>query len=431
MTGVSRNSERGRPEVRRASWWGRLWQPFWALPAVIATLSLLLGLGLPAVDEAIGEPWWVFQGGVDGARSVLGTIAGAMISVTGLVFSITMVVLQLTSSQYSPRVLANFLESRTSQVTLGVFTGSFIYALTVLREVGGADVKVPQLSVTVSYLYVLVAVAMFLAFIHHITVSVQVSAVMSQIREQTIRNIGQLFPDDGRPRETWSPSPETPRAELATESRSGYVAVLDSTLLVRRAAALDAVVELGIAPGDFVVAGQTVGRVWGRTTLTRDETEGILDAVHLGPTRTLHADVGLGIRQLLDIAERALSPGVNDPTTALQAMNELHVVLRELCTRPDLSGFLSDDDGTVWAVYRPQTYARGLAAAVEELVHYGRDSVRVVPHLRNLLADLVEAALPEHRAVAEQALASVDRFLAEEHRPVLALDVRGKSPGNP
>lgn len=428
---MSRTSNHGRPEVRRASWWDRLWQPFWALPGAIAAASLLLGMGLPALDEALGEPWWVFQGGVDGARSVLGTIAGAMISVTGLVFSITMVVLQLASSQYSPRVLANFLESRTSQLTLGVFTGSFIYALTVLREVGGPDDKVPQMSVTVSYLYVLVAVAMFLAFIHHITASVQVSAVMSKIREQTIRNIRQLFSGDGPHHETWSPRPGTPRTDLATNGRGGYVTVLDSTLLVRRAAALEGVVELTIAPGDYITPGRTVGRVWGRTTLTSEEADGIFDGIHFGTTRTLHADIGLGVRQLLDIAERALSPGVNDPTTALQAMNELHAVLRELCTRPDLSGFLSDDDGTVRAVYRPQTYARALAAAVEELVHYGRDSVRVVPHLHILLADLVEAAIPDHRATTERALASVDSFLAEEHQLVLTVDVRGKSPGNP
>lgn len=185
------------------------------------------------------------------------------------------------------------------------------------------------------------------------------------------------------------PGPGTPRTDLATNGRGGYI-----------------------------TPGRAVGRVWGR-------------GIHFGSTRTLHADIGLGVRQLLDIAERALSPGVNDPTTALQAMNELHAVLRELCTRPDLSGFLSDDDGIVRAVYRPQTYARALAAVVEELVHYGRDSVRVVPHLYILLAGLVGAALPDHRATTERALVSVDSFLAEEHQPVLSLDVRGKSPGNP
>lgn len=428
---MSRMGDHGRPEVPRATWWDRLWQPFWTLPAAVAASSLLVGLALPALDQSV-EPWpWVFHGGSEDARSVLGTIAGAMISVTGLVFSITIVVLQLASSQYSPRVLANFLESRTSQVTLGVFTGSFIYALTVLRQVGGADDRVPQISVTVGYIYVLVTVAMFLAFIHHITVSVQVSKVMSQIREQTIHNIHLLSSAEGQHHAGWSPRPDTPRAELATDGRGGYITVLDSTLLVRRAGALDAVVELTVAPGDYVTSGQAVGRVWGRDALTSQEAGGITDAIHFGTVRTLDGDVGLGVRQLLDIAERALSPGVNDPTTAVQAINELHAILREMCSRPDPSRFLSDPDGTVRAVYPPQTYGRALAATVEELVHYGRDSVRVVPHLRELLADLVHAARPDHRAVTEHALASVDRFLAEEHQPVLALDVRGKSPGNP
>lgn len=428
---MSRTSDRGRPEVPRASWWDRLWQPFWTLPAGIAVVSLGLGLSLPALDQNV-EPWeWVFHGGPEGARSVLGTIAGAMISVTGLVFSITIVVLQLASSQYSPRVLANFLDSRTSQVTLGVFTGSFVYALTVLREVGGADDRVPQISVTVAFGYVLFTVAMFLAFIHHITGSVQVSRVMSQIRAQTVRTVHRLAPDEDAHQAGWSPRPDTPRAEIVVDDRGGYVTLMDSTLLVRRAADLGVVVDLTVAPGDYVTAGQVLGRAWGREILSEEEIRDLAEPIHFGTVRTLVGDVGLGVRQLLDIAERALSPGVNDPTTALQAMNELHAVLREMCTRPDPSPFLVDDEGTVRVVYQPQTYARALAATVEELVHYGRDTVRVVPHLRVLLADLVQAARPEHRAVSVQALDSVDRYLADADGSAVVLDVPGKSPGNP
>lgn len=429
---MSRVGAHGRPEAPRATWWDRLWQPFWTLPATIAAGSLVLGLLLPALDQLIGEPWpWVFEGGVTGARSVLGTIAGAMISVTGLVFSITMVVLQLASSQYSPRILGTFLESRTSQTTLGVFTGSFIYALTVLRKVGGgSDARVPQISVTVGYLYVLVAVALFLAFIHHITTSVQVSRVMSQVREQTIHNIRRLDPEPS-PTPTWSPRPGSPRCVLAPQGRGGYVTVLDSTLLVGRARDLDVVVELDVAPGDYVTEGEPVGRVWGRGSLSDDEAAALVDGLHFGRSRTLHSDIGLGVRQLLDVAERALSPGVNDPTTALQAMNELHAVLRELSGRPDLSAYLTDDEHVVRAVYRPQTYARALAATVEELVHYGRESLRVIPRLRDVLADLAAAARPEHVPVTDTALAEVDRYVAEQLVPALTLDVRGKNPANP
>ena len=429
---MSRTGKHGRPEAPRASWWDRLWEPFWALPATIAVSSVALGLLLPILDQSVGEPWpWVFEGGIEGARSVLGTIAGAMISVTGLVFSITMVVLQLASSQYSPRVLGAFLDSRISQSTLGVFTGSFIYALTVLRKVGGgSDDRVPQISVTVAYVYVLVAVAMFLAFIHHITTSVQVSRVMSQVRAQTVSRIQQLGSAPAAT-PTWSPRPDTPRAPLTSKDRGGYITLLDSSQLVARARELDVVVDLDIAPGDFVTPGQPIGRVWGRSSIPDDEAVSLLASLQFGGGRTMHSDIGFGVRQLLDIAERALSPGINDPTTALQAMNELHAVLREMSGRPDPPAYLSDEEDVVRAVYRPQTYGRALAASVEELVHYGKDSLRLVPQLRNLLADLVAAARPEHRSVTETALAEVERFLAEEFTPTISLDVRGQDPANP
>jgi len=140
------------PQAPRASWWDRIWDPFWALPGVIAVLSLLLGLGIPTFDDALGNPVPdVFRGGDAGARALLGTIAGAMISVTGLVFSITMVILQLASSQFTPRIIGSFLDSRITQVTLGVFTGSFLYALSVLRAVRGDDgVPVPQTGVAIA-----------------------------------------------------------------------------------------------------------------------------------------------------------------------------------------------------------------------------------------------------------------------------------------
>jgi uncharacterized membrane protein len=393
----------GRPEAPRATWWDRLWQPFWVLPSAIALLSLVLGAVLPLFDDAIGEPAWVFEGGPDGARSLLATIAGAMISVTGLVFSITMVILQLASSQFTPRILGTFLESRVVQVTLGVFTGSFIYALTVLRAVRGADDDiVPGTAVTLAFLYVLVAVGMFLAFIHHITRSVQVSQVMTHVRRRTLATADRLTGTETTP--SWSPRPDTPRSELVLDGRCGYVTVLDSTLLVKRAAALGVVAELDLTMGDFLAAGQVVGRAWGRADLDEKQVSSLTAALHVGEERSFVADPGFGVRQLLDIAERALSTGVNDPTTAIQAVNELHVVLRHLAARPDPTPYLTDQEGEVRAVYRPLAYARLLAGSVEELAHYGADTLRIVPHLEAMLEDLAERARPEHSAATEAVL---------------------------
>lgn len=394
----------GWPDSPRLSWWDSLWRRFWTLPMVIASVSLLLGLALPAVDAAIEQtPGWVFQGGVDGARSLLGTIAGAMISVTGLVFSITIVVLQLASSQFSPRILASFLESRIVQLTLGFFTGSFLYALTVLRAVrGGEDGRVPQLAVTASYVYVIVAVAMFLAFIHHITTSVQVSQVMADVRHRTLATARRLSSDPSGP--TWSPRPGTTRVDLLLDERSGYVTALDAAGLAAVARDLDAVVELDVTPGQHLAAGEPVGRVWG-CDASDDSRDRVLACLTVSRERQIGGDAGFGIRQLLDIADRALSPGVNDPTTAIQAVNELHVILRVLVQQSDPSPYLVTE-GAVRAVYRPQRYTALLEDTVAELRHYARDAPRVLDRLQEVLEDLVTVARPEHRASTEAALAA-------------------------
>ncbi len=178
------------PDLPRSTFWSRLWEPFWVLPMVVVVLAFSAGLALPQLDEALAEHVpYVFQGGPDGARSLLGTIASAMISVTGLVFSITMVVLQLASSQFTPRILGTFLQSRITQLTLGLFIASFVFALTVLRSVqGGSEAAtefVPQVSVTLAFLLVTASVGLFIAFIQHITTSIQVTHVTASLGDRT------------------------------------------------------------------------------------------------------------------------------------------------------------------------------------------------------------------------------------------------------
>ena len=179
-----------RRTARLRRWLHRALQPFWVVPALWCAAAVAAGVLIPELDDSASD-WmpFVFQGGAEGARTVLSTIAGAMISVTVLVFSITIVVLQLASSQFSPRVLQTFLTDRVTQNTLGVFTASFLYSLTVLRSVeGGTGLgggPVPQLGVTVAFLLVLAAVAMFLAFIHHITQSISVSTVIRNVGDET------------------------------------------------------------------------------------------------------------------------------------------------------------------------------------------------------------------------------------------------------
>ncbi len=401
MSDAAHSRPRGSvPSVPTASWWTRLWSRFWALPLAIVLAALLTGALLPLVDARLAHyvPY-VFQGGPDGARSMLGTIASAMISVTGLVFSITMVVLQLASSQFTPRVLGGFLDSRITQSTLGVFTASFIFALTVLRSVRGDTQErgefVPQLSVSVAFLLVLASVGYLLAFIHHITVSIQVSQVISGIGDRTMALIEEIYPDfaaGGYPLgPTWSPTPDA--ASVCIDALGhGHVVHFDYDVLLACARELDAVVVTEVSVGGFVPGDMPVVRVWGTDSLPERTAARLRRAIGLSSERTMRQDVVFGFRQLVDIAERALSPGINDPTTAVQVIDELHRMLRILVGRATPSPYIADGDGVVRVVHRPASVEYLLTLAVEEIAHYGETSLQVPRRLFAMVDDLVDVS---------------------------------------
>lgn len=399
------------PGVRPETVWTRLWRPFWVLPMVICLGAAAVGFVLPSLEKGWSEDLpYVFEGGPDGARSMLGTIASAMISVTGLVFSITIVALQLASSQFTPRVLGSFLSNRITQSTLGVFTASFVFALTVLRSVRGGDDDrspfVPQVSITLSFLLVIASVGLFLAFIHHITTSIQVSNVISRVGDGTLAVIEQLYPEETptseppAPGPTWSPLPGTPRVVFDSGRRHGRLVAVDYDLLVRNARELDAVVTVDLPVGAFVPQGLPVLRVWGVDEIPSDGN-GFGSGYRLGSDRTLRQDAAFGLRQLVDIAERALSPGTNDPTTAVQVIDELHLILRTLVQRESPSPYITDEDGNVRVVHHPQRVEDLLGLAVREIAHYGRDSLRIGPRLTAMLDDLLTVTRPRYAATIE------------------------------
>ena len=341
-----------------------------------------------------------------------------MISITGLVFSITIVVLQLASSQFTPRVLASFLTSRITQTTLGVFTATFIYSLTVMRSVRGGfqndNPFVPQASVTMAFVFVVASVGLFLAFIRHITRSIQVANVVAQISDQSVRMVEGVstrrqadeVPTGSR---TWSPSAHMSRTQVTSGFRHGNVTALDFATLVRRATADDVVIEVMVQTGEYVVEGQPVARVWGTANLSEDAARRIEHAVGLGPERLIQQEIGFGIRQLVDIAERALSPSLNDPTTACQIIDALHRILRPLVQRASPSPYLIDQDERVPVVYRPQTVEMLLRLAVDEIGYFGRESPPVMSRLHGLLDDLTDVASARYQPTLESLRRSLDR----------------------
>lgn len=393
------------PRLDHPSLWQRIWRPFWVLPFVIVFAALVLSWVLPWLDRTIShEIPFVFQGGPDGARGLLSTIASAMISVTGLVFSITMVVLQLAQSQFTPRLLDSFLADRTTQATLGVFTASFVYSLAVLRTVRGSneDIEefVPQLSVTAAFLLVLGAVAMFIAFIHNITTTVQVTTVVNRVGRRTAHLVDEQFgPPDDIPGfgPTWSPRPDEESVPLVVRGRHGSLDHVDYPRLVALARDNDVVVHLGVHLGSFIASGHRVGTVWGTAELDEELRQGLDRTLGIARTRTTIQDISFGVRQLVDIAERALSPGINDPTTAIQVLDEIHVILRELAVRRTISPYIVDESGEVRVVTQPPSFAGILDLALDEVIDYA-DNVQVPRKLEELLEDVGDVARPENRA---------------------------------
>lgn len=409
--GRARPARDGVLGVHAESWWLKVWARFWMLPLAIVTTSLIAGLWLPTLDELLAEHVpYLFSGGPDGARAMLATIASAMISVTGLVFSITMIVLQLASSQFTPRVIGNFLQNRITQVTLGVFIASFVFALTVLRSVRGAsyggDAFVPQLSVSLSFVLVLVSMALFIAFIHQITTSIQVAKVISGIGGSTATLIENLYPPSGShtpPAKTWSPRPGHSSREVLAADQNGNIVQIDFKRLISHASERDVVVVLTVAVGEFLIRGQQVATVWADGGEEGEYVDllWIAGCVAVGPERTMRQEAAFGMRQLVDIAVRALSPGVNDPTTATQALDQIHRLLRTLVQRPSPTRYLADHDSLVRVVYRPQSVEELLILGVEEIAQYGAQSTQIQRRLRELIDDLAQVSLPQHRSAVD------------------------------
>ena len=377
---------------------------FWALPAAFVVVALLLALGLVRLDRNLQDGFGgglTFGAGPDGAREVLSAITTSMITFTGLVFSITIVVLQLTSSQFSPRVLRTFLRDRLTQASLGIFVATFVYAVIVLRTVDGQDEDsfVPAVATTVGVVMLLVSVGVFVAYIHHIATAIQVSSIVGAIGKETRATLERRYPHDA-PDEP--PAPPVPAATAVLPApRSGVVTGVDEGRLVRVAREGGVVLRLRVPLGAYLPEGAPLLEVLGDAGDV--DSARALGAVVQARNRTLQQDVAFGLRQLVDIAERALSPGINDPTTAVQALDELHDLLRRLVVRPLPIGVHRDDDGRVRLLTPPERMSDYLDLALLEIEQYGHDVLQVRDRLRSLLDDLLTAARPEHRAAVREA----------------------------
>jgi uncharacterized membrane protein len=341
--------------------WLNVSQSLGFIPGLITAGFAALGIVLVEVDRGVdlGGVTWVFQGDGSAARTVLSVIAGSLITVAGLTFSMTMVVLQLASSQFSPRVLRTFFGDRVTQVTIGTYGGTFVYSLLVLRAVGsyGDSGFVPRLSVTAASLLGIGAVVLLIVFLHHVSQMVQVSHVTAGIARATLERTDALFPepfvaggddDAGRALARWRAAESS---GCIRSDRPGFVQRVAVDELVGALEGDAERVAVLVCPGDFVGAEAPIAELWPASAAAH-RAGPVRSAVSIEDERDLDQDVDFGLRQLADIALRAASPSVNDPTTAVTAIAYMRTVLVRLAQRADPPGLERFDAGVVVAIRR-------------------------------------------------------------------------------
>lgn len=361
----------------------------------------------------------------DAARDVLSVIATTMLTLTVLVFSITMVVLQLASAQYSPRVTQSFLRDRQTKFSLAVFLGTFAYSLVLLRAVRSENGGfVPQISLTITYFLVALSLIVFVLYLNHIAQSIRVSQIIRRLALDARKVVEAL----GDPESSSFSGDAVAMAERLQAARTVYwnrdgrlLTYVHEANLTATASRNGVVIRVVPVVGDFVPRGSALAEILGEAPGIDDQE--IRAAFDLRIDRTSQQDLALGFRHLVDIAIRALSPGTNDPTTAVQALDHIHDLLRALVHLPLDARVACDERGTVRVIVPRVGWDALLTLAFTEIRHFGKDSAQVTRRLLYALDDLVVVAPPGRRSSLEQqrrlVLQSIERsFESVEDRRV-------------
>lgn len=394
--------------------WHDVRDSLWFLPSVLtlagAGLAVaLVSLGDRVVDAVGGESvWWLFGGSPEGAQGVLSAISGSIITVTGVVFSVTIVALQLASSQFTPRVLRQFTADRANQIVLGVFISTFTYTLLVQRTIrteDGGDAFVPHLAVTGAVLLALTSIGFLIFFINHAARSIQASVILESVATETLRVLHNIFPeslrDDGtapRTVEDYSGGRDDAPHRVGAD-RAGYVQAIDVDELREAARTGQVTIQLEVEMGRHLLPGQHVASVWPAADATPALERAVRGSFVLGLERTPHQDIKLGVLELMDMAVKALSPSVNDPTTAMHAIDRLGQVLLALSWRERGDRIELSDDGRPLVLVRRPRLEDVTALAVNQIRHFAADNATVSAALMRTLGDLAALGPAAERGI--------------------------------
>ena len=385
--------------------WSKFRDSFWFVPTLMAGGATAVAFGSVSIDRSLTKSWvengWVFTGGPEGARAVLSVIAGSMITVAGVVFSITIVALTLASSQFGPRLLRNFMRDTANQVVLGTFTATFLYCLLVLRTIRGVEEKtfVPHMSVTIGVLLAVASLGVLIYFIHHVAVSIQVTHVIRAVSNDLHASIDRLFPEElgsevssrnRRDRTELDLSLIDCEGSEVLAKSSGYLQAVDGQRLVEIAREHKCCIRLFYRPGHFVIEDSALCVVFPAPSEIESVSEAVNNAFVLGSVRTTAQDVEFAVSQLVEVALRALSPGINDPFTAVNCIDWLSTALCRVAGRSIPSPYRYDNEGQLRVIAQADSFAGLVETALHQIGQSARPHPMVTIRLLEAIRRIAE-----------------------------------------
>lgn len=381
---------------------------YWFIPSLMALVAILLGAVMIWVDARLDSSWikglsWYQQIKADGAREVLSTIAGSMVTVAGVVFSITIVALSYASSQYGPRVLTNYMSDRGNTITLGTFIATFLYCLMVLRTIrGGDDEFVPQFAVIVALLLAVCSIGVLIYFIHHVPQSIHINDVVARIGEQLIRDTRARFPamigrGDGAEAHQEVPAQSTSGSARVPAAATGYIQSIDEQGLLELARRSNVLIRLRYRPGDFVMDGHWLAEIGPAENWSQGCTGELQECFTVGDKRTPKHDLMFLVSELVEIAARALSPGVNDPMTAMTCLDWLGAGAAEFAGRKMPERVRIDKEGQARLIAEPDSFAFFVEEGFGKLRQYAAANVIAAMHWLRVVGDVASTCRSQHQ----------------------------------
>lgn len=421
-------------KTRLIFYWEQIKSSFWFIPLIMVLAAIAASSGFLYLDDIYkakpeGILVWFYSGGADSARSILSTIAGAMLTVAGTVFSITLVALSLATSHFGSRLIRNFMNDRLNQSVLGIFVATFIYCLIILKTVKSEDYSgfVPNISVLFAILISIVNIFLLIIFIHHVAVSIQAENVIAEVQVNLQKSLHILFPgglgdelENDHEMIFHEAKDELPIESYVLSSKSGYLQALSQQDILKLSVEHNLLLSIVHRQGEYVIENSELVHIHSANGISEKLRSEITDTIIIGKHRTLTLDPEFAINQMVEIACRALSPGINDPYTAISCIDNLSSSLCQLMHTGFPSPYRYDNNKNLRVIAFPLTFPEAIDTSYTQIREYGRENPAILISLMKAVKRILQYAqkgedIEAIKLHAGMIMNTAERFLNQDY----------------